>query len=126
MSAMTIDPAATPPPTQGARSTGRRTLVRPDRRPTRGRGPHARPARAVPAPSIHFVPPARVHSCTPATAALVAVRPAGWQLTDRGIAVILVGALMIMVAAITVIGLTAVRVTGDSYQGYGQSQLAQR
>ena len=40
-----------------------------------------------------------------------------WQLTDRGVAVVLVVGLMIMVAALTVVGLTAVKVTGAGYQG---------
>ena len=57
---------------------------------------------------------------------MVTARPTRWQLTDRGIAVVLVTVLMIVVAARAVIGLTAFRVTGDSYQGYGQSQSAQR
>jgi hypothetical protein len=36
---------------------------------------------------------------------------ADWRLTDRGIAVVLVIAAMILTAAIAVIGITAVRVT---------------
>jgi hypothetical protein len=39
-----------------------------------------------------------------------------WRLTDRGIAVVLVIGLMIMVAALAVVGLTAARVTGEGYQ----------
>ena len=37
---------------------------------------------------------------------------ADWQLTNRGIAVVMVIAAMILTAAIAVIGITAVRVTG--------------
>ena len=37
---------------------------------------------------------------------------ADWQLTDRGIAVVMVIAAMILTAAIAVISITAVRVTG--------------
>jgi hypothetical protein len=37
---------------------------------------------------------------------------ADWRLTDRGIAVVMVIAAMILTAAIAVIGITAVRVTG--------------
>ena len=55
-----------------------------------------------------------------------AVRPAmplpaasGWRLTDRGIAVVMLAGVMIMVAALVVIGLTAVQVTSDSYIPYG-------
>ena len=49
-----------------------------------------------------------------------------WRLTDRGIAVVMVIAAMILTAAIAVIGLTAVRVTspgGDA--GLRESQQAQ-
>ena len=55
----------------------------------------------------------------PMPAPVVAVpspSPAGWRLTDRGVAVVIVTGLMIMVAALTVIGLTALRVTSDGYQ----------
>ncbi|MDN5763075.1 MAG: hypothetical protein L0H41_12260 [Microlunatus sp.] len=40
----------------------------------------------------------------------------GWRLTDRGLAVVLVTGLMIMMAALTVVGLTAVKVTGEGYR----------
>ena len=66
--------------------------------------------------------PAVAWSIAPALAS----GPTTWQLTDRGIAVVLVTILMIVIAAVAVIGLTALRVTGDSYQGYGQSQSALR
>jgi hypothetical protein len=39
-----------------------------------------------------------------------------WRLTERGVAVVLVAGLMIMVAALTVVGLTALRVTGPGYR----------
>ena len=51
---------------------------------------------------------------------------ASWRLTDRGIAVVLALAAMIVLAAVTVIGLTAWRVTGPEYQATGVSQLSQR
>lgn len=45
-----------------------------------------------------------------------AVRPpSGGRLTDRGIAVILVAGTMIVLAALMMIGLTAVTVTGDGH-----------
>ena len=47
-----------------------------------------------------------------------------WQLTDRGVAVLLVVGLMIMVAALTVVGLTAVKVTGAGYQATSVGQHA--
>jgi hypothetical protein len=49
-----------------------------------------------------------------------------WRLTDRGIAVVMVIAAMILTAAIAVIGLTAVRVTGPSGDsGLNESRQAQ-
>jgi hypothetical protein len=41
--------------------------------------------------------------------------PSEWRLTDRGIAVVMVAAVMILTAALAVIGLTAVRVTSADY-----------
>jgi hypothetical protein len=41
--------------------------------------------------------------------------PAKWQLTDRGIAAVIVIAVVLMTAALVVIGLTAVRVTSADY-----------
>ncbi len=59
----------------------------------------------------------------------VAAPASRWRLTDRGIAVVLVLAVMITVAAVTVIGLTAWQVTGaglpaDGGVGTGCDQLA--
>jgi hypothetical protein len=53
--------------------------------------------------------------------------PAGsaWRLTERGIALVLVTGLLIVTAALTVIGLTALRVTGERYAGLGQTVLVQ-
>ena len=52
--------------------------------------------------------------------------PGDWHLTDRGIAVIMVIAAMILTAALVVIGLTVVRVTSTDYdaglQEPGQAQ----
>lgn len=48
--------------------------------------------------------------------AAVAVSEPTWQLTDRGVAVLLVAGLMIMVAALTVVSLTAITVTGEGYR----------
>lgn len=44
-----------------------------------------------------------------------ATAPSEWRLTDRGIAVVVVVAVMILTAALGVIGLTAVRVTSADY-----------
>jgi hypothetical protein len=51
-------------------------------------------------------------------------RPAGWRLTDRGIAVVMVIAVMILTAALVVIGHTAVRVTDPDF-GAGIEELPQ-
>ena len=48
-----------------------------------------------------------------------------WRLTERGIAVVLVARLLIVTAALTVVGLTALRVTGERYAGAGQTVLVQ-
>jgi hypothetical protein len=132
MSAMTIDLAPTEPRTQGGAPRSRigtsadpRPVTRPGRGSARGRSPQARPGRSVPAPSIQTSPAAPVRGCV-AERAVLAAGPTTWHLTDRGIAVVLVTVSMIVVAAMAVIGLTALRVTGDNYQGYGQSQSAQR
>ena len=62
----------------------------------------------------------RVTSHSTATAPQANVRvakaPASWQLTDRGIAVIMVIAGVIMTIALVVVGLTALRVTSADYE----------
>jgi hypothetical protein len=99
------------------------SVVRPARRRASDRGPLARPVRpaAIPPPLANGV----VRACRvdPAT------RPSGpWRLTDRGIALVLILTAMIVMAAVTVIGLTAWRVTGPGpgYQATGVIQLSQR
>lgn len=49
---------------------------------------------------------------------------AGWQLTNRGIAVVLITGAVLAAAAITVITATAITVTSDGYHSTG-SALAQ-
>ena len=74
----------------------------------------------VPPCSIGVVRACRVDSVT---------RPSGpWRLTDRGIAIVLILTAMIVMAAVTVIGLTAWRVTGPGpgHQATGVAQLSQR
>jgi hypothetical protein len=96
-------------PTAPGRAASTRPLpsrrLRP-RRPGRGSGrtasPTLRPAGFWPTPQPQ--------------AAAAAVSEPTWQLTDRGIAVLLVAGLMIMVAALTVVGLTAITVTGEGYR----------
>ena len=58
--------------------------------------------------------PAMVRQCS---------EQSSWRLTDRGVAVVIVTGLMIMVAALTVVGLTAMRVTSDGYQATASQTL---
>jgi hypothetical protein len=52
---------------------------------------------------------------------------ADWQLTNRGIAVVMALAAMILTAALVVIGITAVRVTSTDHRAdFAESQLDQR
>lgn len=92
------------------------------RRPGRGSGraaaPTLRPATFWPASGVSRRPRTRGRSCVmpqPQIAAVSVSEPT-WQLTDRGVAVLLVVGLMIMVAALTVVGLTAITVTGEGYR----------
>ena len=111
------------------------SVGQPARRPATARGPLARPVRPAPVPargvasdrpsgSRGVVPP----SAKPRACRLdVVTRPAApWRLTDRGIALVLVLITMIVLAAVTVIGLTAWRVTGPVYRATGVAQLSQR
>ena len=81
--------------------------VRP-RRPGPGVGPLAHPRR------LRFVTPSptRPRGCS-AVAAPAPVR--AWHLTERGVAVVMVLAAALVAASVVVVGLTALRVTGQSY-----------
>jgi hypothetical protein len=82
------------------------------RRPGPGVGPTARPRR------VRFTAPA-VAGRRPGPRACegVAAAPASrtWHLTERGLAVVLVVAAALVAASIAVVGLTALRVTGEGY-----------
>jgi len=95
-----------------------RTRVDPRRRGLgsgRRNGPWARPTSAVPAPTLSKPQRSSVQACRlEGTAAA----PVGWQLTDRGIAVIMVIGMMIVTAALSVVGLAAVRVTSTDYPAF--------
>ena len=96
--------------------------VQPGCRPAPARGPLARPARPVAIPAQRLADGA-VRACRVDPTS----RPStSWRLTDRGIALILALAAVIVMAAVTVIGLTAWRVTGPGYQATGVSQLSLR
>lgn len=119
-------------PQQGAAAAGLRAVRpaaptrapgRPGRRTGRGTGPQARPAR----PLTGGTRVLRPQSCTvdaPAPRAAAAAS-SSWRLTERGIALVVVTGLLIVTAALTVVGLTALRVTGERYAGAGQTVLVQ-
>lgn len=104
-----------------------RAPARPRRRTGRSSGPQARPSRPVTVGPVGHGRVLRPKSCTvdAPTFAPAAPRPSAWRLTERGIALVLVTGLLIVTAAVTVIGLTALRVTGDNVVPPGQSVLAQ-
>lgn len=96
--------------------------LRPLRRPAQGSGrgvrPQLRPVRRE--PGTLRPRPGQPRACTGAPA------PREWRLTERGLALIALLAGMIVLAAVTVVGLTAWRVTGEDYTQPGVSQLASR
>lgn len=98
-----------------------RVPARPGRRSGRGTGPQARPARPVTGGTRVLRPQA---CAVEAPAPRPAAGGAGWRLTERGIALVLVTGLLIVTAALTVVGLTALRVTGERYAG-SQTVLVQ-
>lgn len=66
-------------------------------------------------PHVAVSPAHRCEIRRMATTARTATAPAQCQLTDRGIAVVIAVAAIIMIAALAVIGMTVVRVTGAGY-----------
>lgn len=119
-------------PTAPGRAAATRPLpsrrLRP-RRPGRGSGrattPALRPAAFWPAPGPARRPRTQGRSCVmpqPQVMAATVSEPT-WRLTDRGVAVLLVVGLMIMVAALTVVGLTAITVTGEGYRATVSANL---
>jgi hypothetical protein len=104
------------------------TPTRTRRRPGvgRGTGPQARPPRPLGLATPGRPLTSRSQSCAvDAPPVVEPARAARWRLTERGIALVLVAGLLIVTASLTVVGLTALRVTSDSYQAAGQSVLAQ-
>jgi hypothetical protein len=74
----------------------------------------------------HAALPARM-STKPRPIAHARSPQADWRLTDRGIAVVMVIAVMILTAALVVIGLTALRVTDPGFRtGFEESPQAQQ
>jgi hypothetical protein len=71
-------------------------------------------------------PPSTVTTPRPCVVVAAPTASADWQLTDRGIAVIMALAAVILAAALVVIGLTAVRVTSTDHRAdSAESQLDQ-
>lgn len=127
MSATTVEtpqtevrPEAGAPAARPARSRqapSRQVRVRPAGRSGRGLAPRSRPAGPVAPPSLRSDEQPRVRACVGESAPAIELpvpAPARTRLTDRGIAVILVAGAMIVLAAVTVVALTAFRVTSDS------------
>ena len=85
--------------------------------PVTGRG--VRPRSRPPAVSSPFVTGRGVREVRACTAE--AAHAAPLRLTERGMAVIMVTALMLLISAVVVIGLTVVRITGPNYVPYGQT-----
>ncbi|MGI3784561.1 MAG: hypothetical protein ACRYG2_27690 [Janthinobacterium lividum] len=95
------------------------TRTRP-RRTGPGVGPTARPRRLrFSAPAV-AAPLSRPRSCEPSP---VVAASRSWHLTERGLAVVLVVAAALVAASIAVVGLTALRITSDSYHP-GHSAVA--
>jgi hypothetical protein len=105
MSTATIQ---TPPRSQGRPGTGRG--LRPQSRPPGLSGPFPASGRSR-----------EVRAC-PAQVAF----PAPMGLTERGIAVILMAAALLLISAVVVIGLTAARVSGPNYVTYGQTSVLEQ
>lgn len=122
MSATTVAVSQAPTWPSAPGQLRRRAPRRKDARPApSGReggrtGPAGRPSRAVSPPTLTGTRSTVPKACEAAAAPQARNQASQLRLTDRGIAVILVTGAMIVLAAATVIALTALRVTGDSYQ----------
>jgi hypothetical protein len=118
-------PAPSPRPLRPRRPS----RSRPAARSGRALAPLARPVAFVPAPTLSPSFGSRARSCTvEAPTAMPAPVPTRvrTRLTDRGVAVILVAGAMIVVAAVAVVGLTALRVTGDGAEPLTASYATHR
>jgi hypothetical protein len=114
-------------PLQAGRQSSLPGWVRPGRRTGRGARPQARPDQSVSAPRSFPGSAARVRGCAPAAPARGQVGTnARWRLTERGVAVVLVTLAMVATAALAVVSLTALRVTGSGYQAGAGQYAAQR
>jgi hypothetical protein len=107
---------------QPSRIRLRPPAVPPVRRRAPVRGPLARPKGLPP------MPPSRLGDGAVRGCRVDAVSQASgsWRLTDRGIALVLVLTALIVLAAVTVIGLTAWRVTSPGYSTTAVSEVSSR
>jgi hypothetical protein len=102
-------------------ATPRRAPARTSSRPGRGVRPLSRPVRGIEVPGAAMSRPTSARGCVAERTGTAPVR-----LTERGLTLIIVTGLLLLLAAATVIGLTAVRVTSPDYLPYGHSQVAER
>ena len=124
MSVATIERSTTrPTPDAGAPRVSSARSAAPvrqrPRRPGPGTGPGTRPTRVVPAPSLAPARPSRPQACRAEARAAAPAPRRSWRLTERGLAVVMVTAVLIVTAAVAVVGLTALRVTSESYHATG-------
>jgi hypothetical protein len=96
--------------------------LRPARRSGRSTGPSARPPRPLATPVLRSGAGGATRSCSVAAPAPLAPTRS-WRLTDRAIALVLVTGLLVVTAALAVVGLTAVRVTGERFHAAGSSSV---
>lgn len=125
MTALTIEPQLAPPSVapQPVRPPRRRPpTIRPGRGTGRGSAPQAQPGHVLDAPTLRRRATGKVQACRPVP---VEEKASSWRLTDRGIAAVLTVFFMIAFAGMTMVGLTALRVTSPSYQMHPHIQPAQ-
>ena len=119
MSVMTTESSARPIGAAIERAPGtRRRPLRPGRGSGRTTRPQTQPPRPLRGPGLERDSIGVAHACRLAEPRAI---ESTCRLTDRGIALVLATGLAIATAALVVVGLTAVRVTGDSYLPSGQS-----
>jgi len=115
MSVALAEPVLVRPTAAGAGRPATVPVRKRSTRPGPGTGPVAAPRR------LRFVAqPATARACRPAAPGVGAVSsprtgPSTWRLTERGLTVVLVLAAALVAASVAVVGLTALRVTGESY-----------
>jgi hypothetical protein len=110
-------------------SETRTRQLRPGRGAGRGVRPVSRSSAGVAAPTLGTPRQLRtgVRGCAsesryrPRTVVVGEAASAGWRLTNRGIAVVMIVAAVLAAAAITVITATAITVTSEDYHPHGSA-----